>query len=238
MIHKGRHRYRSHGGIPQTAFAHLAADLSFYLQNNRGINAGEWKDQSPNDNHVTQGIAGDQATVTNGGYDFESSEADHYDFATQIEISTQEGFALYIVCEVESIGTNMTILGLNATTHFIEFLAGGDSIRMRLASTTTTITPTTSNLFNVAAGKFLLCIERESGATGNINLYKNGVLLSQSSQAANTGDGEFIVLGNRNADRYFDGIIYDIGMIEANDNTRNIRDRMTAYLMSKHGLSF
>ena len=225
MIHKGRHRYRSHGGIPQTAFAHLAADLSFYLQNNRGINAGEWKDQSPNDNHVTQGIAGDQATVTNGGYDF----------ATQIEISTQEGFAIYIVCEVESIGTNMTILGLNATTHFIEFLAGGDSIRMRLASTTTTITPTTSNLFNVAAGKFLLCIERESGATGNINLYKNGVLLSQSSQAANTGDGEFIVLGNRNADRYFDGIIYEFLLYEKECSASELNNIET-HLRSEHGL--
>ena len=235
MIHKGRHRYRSHGGIPHSTLG-LAANLSFYFQNNKGINAGQWKDQSSNDNHITQGTAGDQATVTNGGYDFESGEADHYDFGTQIEISAQEGFAIYIVAEVESIGTNMTILGLNATTHFIEFLAGGDSIRMRLGSTTTTVTPSTSNLFNVTAGKFLLCIEREAGATGNINLYKNGELLAQGSQAANAGDGEFIVLGNRNADRYFDGIIYDIGMVESDKNTLDIRDRITAYLTSKHGL--
>ena len=87
-----------------------------------------------------------------------------------------------------------------------------------------------------------MTLTRDSGGTGNLILYKNGVIQSQASagQAANPGDGEFITLGNRNADRYLDAIIHDIAMIDMGASTNvpsNTVDRINTYLLSKHGIN-
>jgi len=236
MIHRGRHRYRSHAGIPYGSTNKLGSKLALYLQHNLDIEAGQWDDQSPNNRHATQSTSGDQAAVSGGGLDFESGEGDHYDLASEVTISSEEGFIVFIVCDIESIATNMTILSKNDATHFLQFVAGADDISIKLASTNTTASPSTTNLFHTTSGKFLLTVEREAGGTGNINLYKNGVLLAQGSQAANIGDAEFVALGVRNADRYFDGIIYDVAFIEAGAGTAAIRDRINVYLTSKHAI--
>ena len=240
----GRNRYKTHGGLPQGSTNNLGTKLSFYLQNNVGVAVGEWSDQSASNNDATQATAGDQAALAEGGLDFEKDEADHYDFGSQIEITEEHGFAVFIVCKPESMGNHACILGLNATTHFLEFLASNDSVRVKLGaggSATTTVTPDASNLF-ANGEKFLMTLARDSGGTGNLLLYKNGVLLSQASagQAANTGDAEFLVLGNRNADRYLDGIIHDIAFINMGASTNvpsDTIDRINTYLLSKHGVN-
>ena len=236
-MHIGRNRYNSHAGIPHGSTNDLGDSLAFYLQHNVGITTAQWNDQSANNNHVTQSTSGDQAAISNGGLDFESSEADHYDFTSEIEISEEEGFVLFIVCEVESISTNMCVLGLNNAQHFLQFVAGGDNVSIKLSNTNTTITPSVANQFTASEGKFLLLLQREAGGTGNLNLYKNGVLVAQGSQAANTGDGEFAALGVRNADRYFDGVIYDVALVQGGAANRDVINRTTAYLKSKHGLN-
>ena len=76
----------------------------------------QWKDVSGNNRHAEQSTPGNRATYSAGAADFESGEGDHYDFATSlIDIDSEEGFLLAMVCEVESVGSNMTILGLNFT---------------------------------------------------------------------------------------------------------------------------
>jgi len=197
-----------------------------------------WRDSSGSNNHASQTNSADRASATGGGADFESGEGDHYDFASQVDISEEEGFIVSIVCDIESVGSNMTILGLNATTHFLEFQSGGDNVRIRLGSTTTTISPSSANEFHSNVGKFLLTIVREKGATGNLVLYKNGSVLAQSSQAANTGDAEFATLGVRNSDRFFDGIIYEFLLYENSTDWTDIElQYMFDYLMNKHGIS-
>ena len=240
----GRSRYKTHGGIPHGSTNNLGGNLSFYLQWKANAAVGQWNDQSSNANHVTQGTSGDQAAIAaDGALDFEYSEADHYDFGSAVEISSEEGFVIWLVCTKESVSDNMSILSLNNTNHMLEFFEGGGDggsnlIRTRLASATTTITPGDGSRGDFAAGtKFLLTVEREAGGTGNINLYKNGVLLPQDSQATNTGDGEFIALGVRNGDRYFDGLIYDIAFTEAGAATSDHIKRINAYLCAKHGIS-
>jgi len=244
MIHIGRNRYKTHGGIPHGSTNGLGTKLEFYLQNNVGVAVGEWTDQSANTNDVTQATAGDQAALAEGGLDFEASEADHYDFDSQIELTAEHGFAIFLVCKFESMGAHTTILGLNNTTHFFEFMAGNDTLRIKLgsgATSTNSITPDTANLF-ANDEKFVMTLTRDSGATGNLIVYKNGVLLSQASagQASNPGDGEFITLGTRSADRYLDGIVHDIAMINMGASTNvptNTIDRINTYLTSKHGLN-
>ena len=226
-----------------------AGELSIWLKFDTGHTSSlgavsAWKDASGNSNHATQAAAGDQATqkevgsTGKYGLDFEAGEGDHYDFASAVEIAEEEGFIIFLVCEVESVSANMTILGLNAVTHFLEFKAGGDNIRIRLGSTTTDIAPDDTNQFHSAAGKFLVTIIREKGDPGNLVLYRDGNVLAQSSQATNSGDGEFATLGVRNADRFFDGVVYEFLMYE------NIRDwndieiaNMHSYLMQIHDIA-
>lgn len=248
MIHRGRHRYRSHAGIPHGSTNNLTNKLAFYFQQGVGIGVEEgavnnWADRSSNGNDLSQTTAENCAALVDGGLDFESGEGDHYDLDSQVAISSQEGFVIFLVYKPESVGSNATILGLNAVTHFLEFQAGGDNIRIKLGAGSqsgdvplATIAPSSSNLFHNSAGKFLLTLQREAGSTGNLNLWRNGKVVHTSTQHANPGDAEFITLGTRNADRYIDGVVYDIAMIEAGADSDRAIERINAYLSSKHGL--
>jgi len=238
----GRNRYKTHGGLPQGSTNNLGTTLAFYLQNNVGVAVGEWTDQSANNNDVTQATAGDQAALAEGGLDFELDDGDHYDFDSQMDITAQHGFVVFLMCKIESMGDNTCILGLNSSTHFFELKAGNDVIRIRLASTTTTVTPDDTNLF-ANGEKFLVTLARDGGSTGNLFLYKNGVILSQATagQAANNGDGEFISLGTRiGNDRFLDGIVHELAMIDMGATTNvpsDTIDRINTYLLSKHGIN-
>lgn len=235
---RGRQRYKTHAGIPHGSTNALGSNLAFYLQWKAGVAVGQWDDQSVNGNNATQGTSGDQATLSGGGLDFNVGEGDHYDFDSQIAISTQEGFVIWLMCNIESTTGHMTSLALNATTHFLEFMAGTHLIRIRLGSTSTTITPGDGSRADFASGsKFLFTLQREAGGTGNMNLWKNGVLLPQDSQVANTGDAEFISLGVRNNDRFFDGIMYDVAIAEGGSATDTHIERINAHLCAKHGIS-
>ena len=235
---RGRQRYKTHAGIPHGSTNALGSGLAFYLQWKTGVAVGQWDDQSVNGNNATQATSGDQAALSGGGLDFEQGEGDHYDFDSQVAISTQEGFVFWLMCNIESTSGNMTVLGLNATTHFLEFQSGTHSIRTRLGSSTVTVTPGDGSRGDFdKESKFLFTLQREAGGTGNINLWKNGVLLPQDEQTANTGDGEFISLGVRNNDRHFDGVMYDVAMVESGA-ARDIHiERINAHLCAKHGIS-
>tara|TARA_R100001443_G_scaffold27102_2_gene40374 strand:- start:527 stop:1243 length:717 start_codon:yes stop_codon:yes gene_type:complete len=212
--------------------------LSLWLKNNTGVTAAQWDDSSGEGRHVRQVTAGDQATVSEGGLDFTSSEGDHYDMASEIEIAAQDGFTVSFVIQLTSVSANMCVLGLNSTTHFLEFTnpSGSDKadkIRIRLGSTTTTINPDGDDQFGT--GKMLITVVREAGATGNLLVYKNGSLLAQTSQAANTGDAEFKSLGTRNADRFLNGHIYELLVYKkavSGDEITNLHN----YLTTKLGL--
>jgi hypothetical protein len=234
-MHTGRSRYRTHGGIPHGSTNNLGSNLGFYFQNNIGVAAGEWADQSSNGRHAVQETEGDQADVAEGGLDFEEGEGDHYDLASQVAIASQEGFTVFIVCKLEN-ANNMTIISSNNNTNLLEFTNTENTMKVRLGGSTTTVTPSTTGDFAVGS-KMLVVVQREAGGTGNINLYKNGVILGQSSQATNTGDGTFVALGVKNANRFFDGIMHDVAMIEGGVDTAAVRDRISGYLMGKHGIN-
>jgi len=240
MIHSGRHRYKTHAGIPHGSTNNLAGDeLSFYYQWKEGCAVAQWDDQSPNNRHATQGTSGNQAEIAaDGSLDLELDNADHYDF-TEVAIVDEEDFVIWVVFDLETSSANSTIFGMGTAAHFLELKGGGDTVRIKLANSNTEIAPGdgTNNDFASSAGKMVVTIHREGGGTGNLILYKNGVLLAQDSQANNSKDAEFTMIGVRSGDRYFDGKIYDMAFVQQGGAPAAHISRINTYLCAKHGIS-
>ena len=227
----------SSGGAIEEFLPTDISNLSLWFKNDTNVTVGEWADQSGNDNHMTQITSGDQAEKSEGGLLFAAGEGDHYDLVgSQVAITNEEGFTIFLVCKLTSITGNMTILSLNSVDHFLEFRSGADTIRIKLGGTITEISPGDGDDNDFPAGtKFLLTLVREAGGTGNILLYKNGSLLAQDSQAANKLDAEFNSIGVRNNDRFFDGIMHELLVYESalsGDDLANVHN----YLTGKFGV--
>ena len=217
------------------------ANMVLWLRNGVGVEQGQWADSSGNGRHITQATGGDQATVVEGGLNFEQSEADHYDITgSDVVIDGGEYFAMFLVCTIESYdGTQNTVLGTSATATFFEFQSDR-RIRFKTNATSTTdIIQYEEDTF-VAEQKMVLAIERLAGGTGLVKTYKNGTLLIVESTP--TGDGNnngaitFNAVGMRKDDRHFDGtihemIVYDTANLAATDIVK-----INNYLKNKHGL--
>ena len=78
-------------------------------------------------------------------------------------------------------------------------------------------------------------IHRTDGSTGTLKMYKNGIESDTSTTDAATFDLQN--LGSTNdASHWFDGIMYDIGIIGGATATTQNRNLITDYLCSKHGV--
>tara|TARA_R100000995_G_scaffold20448_2_gene8512 strand:+ start:2246 stop:2998 length:753 start_codon:yes stop_codon:yes gene_type:complete len=244
----GRSRYKSHGGIPHGSTNAFGSNLSVYYKwkANFTLNGDEdqiqqWDDQSSNNRHAIQETEGDQAAINaDKSLLFASSDGDHYDLdASQVQIASQEGFVVWVVIKRTAVGANEVILGSSSgNTPWLEFRGNDDNLRFLGTSSATDIEPgdgTTGNF--PAAQKMLVTVEREAGGTGNLNIWKNGVLLAQDSQAANTTAGNFNQLGARGATRYLNSTIYDVCVTEGGIASDLDIERVNAYLCAKHGIS-
>lgn len=202
--------------------------LSLYYQNNVGITTAQWDDKSGGGRNASQTNSSHRATIVNGGYNFDGTD-DHYDFVS-VDMGAGEGFTLFIVCKLDAADAR-TILGIGSTGDFLEFQTD-DAVRVNFSpGGSTIINPVGENQW--ATDKvFLLTLTRDAGGTGNLNVYKNGVLLDQSSQAANAGSASFDVLGSRGPDRFFDGVIYEIAVYEKLLNEIDL-DKVHNYLTKK-----
>ena len=98
------------GYIPFTLTS--VSSLALWLQNGVGVSASQWNDSSGNNNHAIQGTGGNQATVSDGGLDFEETETDHYDF-TNIAIADEGGFCIAWVQQSESASINTLLSDTN-----------------------------------------------------------------------------------------------------------------------------
>lgn len=204
---------------PNFSVTGVTEKIRIWLKNNTNVTVGEWSNQATGDTAVDaeQGTSGNQAAVSGGGLDFDGTN-DHYDFLDgssslyDFDIATQEGLTIMCVFNRDA-DADHTILSSGDDDHYIQVDSGSDTITIKLGSTETTITPSTPNLW-VNGTKVLMTLVRESGTTGNIKLYADGNLLYQSSQAANTGDGEFDTLGVRGGgtNNFFNGKIYELAL--------------------------
>ena len=222
------------------------SDLELWLQNGVGITSDEvdrvskWADSSGNDNDATQSSTGDMALLSNGGLDFEESDSDHYDLASDITIAQNGGFCVAFVVEMESVtnntlfskGGNEQIKIVNGTEFF--FKADDDT-------TTSTLFVFESGTFDTSKALFLL--NRSAGATNRFTFFKNGIQLtpngdSSSNEAAgeNPFGFDINVLGSlQGTGSFFDGKILEVAFWSKGLSAQEIAD-VNSYLQGIHGL--
>ena len=124
------------GGAPEEFLPTQISNLKLWLQNGVGVTAARWDDSSGNSNHAEQSNSGFQATVSDGGLEFDASD-DHYDI-NDIEISDREALIVFAAIELDNVG-NDTILGIDDTDGFVQ-LQSAKIVRVKIDGTTTQTT--------------------------------------------------------------------------------------------------
>ena len=243
MIHSGRHRIKTHGGIPHGSTCDPGSDLKIYLQYNTGETSANWLDQSTNANEATQGTEGNQpAVITGGGLDFEDTNdeetASHMAF-TSFNVPADTDFLSFIVCKPED-ATNTLCYFSDSGSEVMQFTSANQH---QLKTGAGASAMTHSGVFTCDANtKFVMMIHRTNEATGTIKLYKNGQVCDGHNNSGTTNAGTFDLqnLGVKNnpsaESNWFDGGIYDIGIIVGSSATDKNRKMITDYLCSKHGI--
>ena len=249
-----RNRHKTHGGIPHGSTLNFGTNLQIYLRHKEGItsesitttqeddntstttNVTAWADQSTNANNATQTTdEAEPLLAADESLDFfHDADGDNADFMnfTSFRINENGDFLSFIVCDIRDVSAccylsdsgGETLEFHNENTH--KFRGGGVISSIQFNSDASVTTPNSE--------KMLVMVSRTNGSTGTILGYKNG--LQADSSITNAGQCDFTNLGSVNdSSKYFDGKIYDIGVIEATV-TDDYRNRIVDHLLSKHGL--
>jgi len=234
-MHTGRHRIKTHGGIPHGSTCNFGSDLHIYYQFNTGESASAWPDSSANGNNASQSTADNQPTaVAGGGLDFEdtdnASTASMMDF-TSFTVDDDLDFISFVVWKPETTATGAYLS--DGTNEVFQLTSGSISL-FKTPSATNSMNH--SSTFSIVAGeKSVFMIWRTDGSTGQVYLYKNGLVHDPSIRDEATFDLQN--LGSKNdSSKWFDGIIYDVGFVSGEKATAKNRDMITDYLCSKHGI--
>ncbi len=217
------------------------SNLALWLDNNVNISAAVWQDASGNSNNVTA-IEEFEPSVQGGGWHFNPGEEapNVATLGSSITASSQEGFMAFFVIDHDA-NDQRTLLGTGGTAEFIEIM-NSKKIRIKIDGTTSTPTFAANQFVNDT--KYILGIKRDAGSTGNLHIYKNGTLLTPTSQLANTGAIAFSAIGARGdtgepggMDRAFDGHLYELLIYEgATELTSGEITKIHNFLASAHGL--
>ena len=214
------------------------SDLSLWLDNGVGVTAAQWNDSSGNNNHITQGTSGEQATVTGGGLDFEGSNNDHYDLTTGIEIGDDNPWTIFVVLKMESYDSQNTIIGKSgaANDKFLE-MQSADQMRYRQTGTAAVLKFSDSGNFPLST-KYLITVTKDSSR--NLVVRKNGSVLTQDGSTGTPVDSGIFTanqFGGRSStpDRDFDGIIYEFLLYEKLCSSAELTN-IENHLISEHGL--
>mgnify|MGYP003147864705 CR=1 FL=1 len=227
---------KTHAGIPYGSTCNLGADLEIYYQCMTGESGALWSDQSTNENNAVSETESNQPTVVvNGGLDFEDTDNNEsssmMDF-TSFNVETDTNFLTFIVWTPESTASSCYLSDSNNEV----FQQTSGSITLFKTSGATN-SMNHSSTFTIATGeKSLFMIHRTGEESGIIKLYKNGLVHDPEVEDTTTFDLQN--LGSKNdASNWFDGIIYDVGVLQGTKATDKVRDMITDYLCTKHGLN-
>ena len=233
-MHTGRHRLRTHGGIPHGSTCSLSSGLQLYLQYRTGESNTLWTDQSSHGRNATQENEDNQPDNNLnplGGLDFEDTNdaatADMMDFES-FNIGANKDFLMFILFNPETTASNAYLS--DGTAEVFQITSGN----VALFKTSTTSSMNHSSTFGISTGvKSLFMIHRTGVDTGTIKLYKNG--LEHDPSVTNPATFDLQNLGSKNdASNWFDGIIYDVGITL--NPTDKIRRMIGDYIMFKHGI--
>ena len=157
---------------------------------------------------------------------------------TDFNITTNTDFLIFIVCKIEDAVSNACFLS-DSGSEVVQF-SSSNAFQLK---TGTTSNITHSSIFTIDEDeKTLVMLERTNGSTGTIKLYKQGLVCNghNNGGTTNTGDISLSNLGVKNnpssESNWFDGIIYDVGVLTGGPVTARNRNLITDYLLSKHGL--
>tara|TARA_R100000664_G_C2760110_1_gene150819 strand:- start:3130 stop:3870 length:741 start_codon:yes stop_codon:yes gene_type:complete len=238
----GRHRMRTHAGIPHGSSVGAGSNLMIYYQYNTGETGTLWNDQSPNNNDAVQESEELRpAEVSGGGLDFEdtnSAESASQMGFTKFTVEANTDFISFIVCKPEDATNTLCYLSDSGSEVF-QFTSANQH-QFKAGSSTPM---THSSIFTCTANeKQLVIIHRTNTTTGTLKIYKNGLVCNGHNNSGSTNTGVFDLqnLGVKNnpesESNWFDGIIYDIGIIKGATATDKVREMITDYLCLKHGI--
>ena len=216
----------------------VGADLKLWLRNGVGVSAAGWEDSSGSGNGMEQGDTALQGVLHEGGIDFTGSEDHHYDIGGggEIRCGAEEPFMVFIVCIFDSFDDQNSILGTGNTSTFLEFQTNR-KIRVKTGSLSASSAEYPAGSFATGVDAAVFGIQREEGATGNINLYKNGTKLAPDVQRAQNDAITFNQLGARNSDRTFDGKILELLCYDTTELTDDEILKINNYLKNKFGIA-
>ena len=215
--------------------------LALWLKNNTGVTAAKWADSSGYNNHATQSVEGNQATVSGGGLDFEETDSAHYDLASTITVGKEAGFCLAVVIDQESASDNM-ILSKDSNDH----IKIADQNTFRIITNVDTQTTTSMKFTDgavLAAGPKMLILVNRSADGERFTFFKNGTQLTfDTDTSTNEAEGEnpfgfdINVLGSRaGTSQFFDGKILELAFWNGALTAQEIVD-VNYYLKNVHGL--
>tara|TARA_R110002012_G_scaffold8275_2_gene38255 strand:+ start:908 stop:1633 length:726 start_codon:yes stop_codon:yes gene_type:complete len=196
-----------------------------------GTPAIGWEDSSPTGNNLTQSSEDDRGTIDDGGLLFDGTQ-DHYNFDSNIVISAEEAFNGFFVIKLANVSQD-TILGTGGNSNFLQILTN-KKLKLKIGGVQEL--PTFASAQFSSDEKMILTIQREAGATGNLNIFKNGTLLTPTSQLDNAGAITFNSLGLRSSDQFFGGHIYEFILYDIEDLSTSRISRIHEYLKRKHSI--
>ena len=204
------------GGVSSEFLPTNISNLSIWLRNGYNVEDEQWNDSSGNNNHIAQTSSGNQATVSDGGLQFEGDNDDHYDLTTEIDMGDSLPWAIFMVVNLQSFDSANTIASNNSNAQMFFDIQNTDQIRYRQTGTASVLKFPSTSPFQLAE-KMLITITKD--ASKNLVVYKNGDALTQESPAnnpANDGDFTFNQFGGRSSgpDRDMDGTIYEFLIYE------------------------
>ncbi len=214
------------------------SNLELWLQNGVNVGVGLWGDQSGNSNDIEQGTGGNQASESNGGLDFDGTD-DFYTLSSDIAVAIRGSVNVFAVVNLDDDSTN-TVVGTGTTQDFFE-MQNATTLRFHFDNTASPEKIVYAAGTFSSGSKMLIHVERESGATGTVNVQKNGSTVSPVSFTGDGADsGAFTIdrIGCRNNDRFLNGELLEL--LIYTDDSGDMADSdivlVNDYLTSKQGL--
>jgi len=228
------------GAALQQAFVPTSvSNLELWLQNGVNVGVALWGDQSGNSNDIEQGVSGNQASESNGGLDFDGTD-DFYTLTSGIAVAQRGSVNVFAVVNLDDDTTN-TVVGTGTTADFFE-MQNATTLRFHFDNTASPEKIVYAAGTFSSGSKMLIHVEREGGATGPVNVQKNGSTVSRVSTVGDGADsGAFTIdrIGERNSDRNLNGELLEL-LIYKDDTGSNMAGSdvvlVNNYLTSKHGL--